>query len=902
MRQKQTPVDHDSKRMRGRRGQVQRDLIHIRAVEQKTLFVAAHDSVGQHTVSGMSGERAIAVIEVAGTNFPLRSPDDQASLVVSYQALLKALPPEQPLQVLLRSEMASLDGYLARLQAVAGDETLHPQLRAIAVAHAAHVQQIATARTLLSHRCYLIVPVDASHGAPITPINAPLSGFLARRANRAQATRDALREQVQVRVERLLSHLSGMNLLAHRLGDVELVQLAASCLSFAPRDTIMLPADMGERPASLIDMIAPAAVEERPEYLYVDGRYARGIAVTSYPREVGVGWLAPLIDAPAPLDIVLHLHPRDPALVVRRYRRRKAELRASQVVRLRQGQSEHPDEQVEAGDVESMLVQLASRSERLPDVGLYVLVHAEDRVTLDERTAHLQALLASMLLVGHATTFEQRLAWQAAQPWGEDALRRWTPLDTKTLAYGFPFIESGLSMPNGIFEGVTENGEPVLLDDWADEFDNPHRFIGAVTGAGKSYQCKLRQLRELVVRHQEGIQVAVIDPEQEYERLCSELGGTLVRVAPGAQQHLNPFDLVPQGMDRAHYLADRTRGDRLAEKVQSLHALYDLMLSDRSPSGVTTLSVREKGLLDRATYEVYRQAGITADPATHLYPAPLLGDLYRVLERGAAGRDEYGLCDRLYRYVEGSLAGTFSESTNVALDASYVVFDVRAMAGELRPIGIFLIADFMWTQVLASLRPRVLYIDEAWSLIQHPEGGRFLADLARRARKRYLRIETITQSPELFIADPYGKVIAGNAATKILKKQDRTSAWAVAQSFGLTAAERQRLLSLQKNEALVLTGGKRLVMTIEANPLEHRLATTNPREVAALRELNREYEQEGSPFSTGETQPLPSLPAHRRAVQVWRSPAPDGEDASPTTTTNHVYPMYPISLLKGDIQ
>ncbi|MGB8344377.1 MAG: conjugal transfer protein TraC, partial [Ktedonobacteraceae bacterium] len=313
---------------------------------------------------------------------------------------------------------------------------------------------------------------------------------------------------------------------------------------------------------------------------------------------------------------------------------------------------------------------------------------------------------------------------------------------------------------------------------------------------------------------------------------CLALDGTFVRLAPGSAQHLNPFDLVPQGSDLAVSLTDRTRGDRLAEKVQALHALYDLMLSDRGPTGVTLLSTREKGLLDRATYEAYRRRGITSDPATHGSAPPLLRDLYNVLAAGDVGRDEYGLCDRLYRYVEGSLAGTFSAPTDVQLDSRFVVFDVRDMSGELRPIGILLIADFMWTQVLASSRPRVLYIDEAWSLIQHPEGGRFLADLARRARKRYLRLVTITQSPELFVDDPHGAVIAGNAATKILKKQDRTSVQAVATRFGLTLSERQKLLTLQKPEALLLTGGTRLLITVEANPLEHELATTNPRELA----------------------------------------------------------------------
>jgi hypothetical protein len=890
MRHRPAATDFESKRLHGRRGQLQRDLIPVRAIEQATLFVGSSQfhRPGPHAAPGRlaGSERAVAVIEVVGTNFPLRSPDDQQSLVASYQALLKALPPEQPLQVLLRSEVSSLESYLARLRVVSEDETVHRQLRAVAVAHADHLRQIAASRTLLSHRCYLIVPAD-------TPRNAApdvsFAGLFSQQACRKRAGRELRCEQLSVRVEALLSHLVGMGLFAHRLTDEELLRLAASCLMLTPQAQVHLPPDLLSRGTRrpLVDVIAPAAVEERPDYLFVDGghghggQYVRGIAVTGYPREVAIGWLAPLIGHDAPLDIVLHLHPRDSSQVLRRYRRRQAELHAARAVRLRQGRMDNPEEQVEAGDIDQLLLHVASRTERLPDVSLSILAHAPDREILDERSERLHALLSSMLLVGHATTFEHRAAWETAQPWGVDLLRRFTPLDTKTLAYGFPFITSGLSMPGGIFEGVSESGEPVVIDDWADEFDNPHRFIGAVTGAGKSYQCKLKMLRELVVRHAEGIQIAVIDPEQEYERMCHELGGTFVRVAPGSQQHLNPFDLVPPGMEREQYLADRSRGDRLAEKVQSLHALYDLMLSDRSPSGVTTLTVREKGLLDRATYEVYRQAGITSDPATHLSPAPLMRDLYHVLESGAAGKDDYGLCDRLYRFVDGSLAGTFAAPTNVELSASYVVFDVREMAGELRPIGMFLIADFMWTQVFASLRPRALYIDEAWSLIQHPEGGRFLEGLARRARKRYLRLETITQSPELFIADPHGSVIVGNASTKILKKQDRTSAWAVAASFGLTATERQRLLTLQKQEALLLTGGTRFVMTIEANPLEHRLATTNPREVVALMEM----EQEVTPTSV--TQHLDPLML------------PSGTSTSDPSVVNHTYP--PLKW-KGVIQ
>lgn len=188
---------------------------------------------------------------------------------------------------------------------------------------------------------------------------------------------------------------------------------------------------------------------------------------------------------------------------------------------------------------------------------------------------------------------------------------------------------------------------------------------------------------------------------------------------------------------------------------------------------------------------------------------------------------------RLSRYIEGSLSGLFSEQTNVPLDAHLLVWDVRDLRGDLRPIGIFLIADCLWTQAIyQSDMRRALFIDEAASLIEHAEGGRFLANLSRRARKRYLRLVVMTQNPEAFAQDEWGSVVAANAAIKILKKQDRTSVGAVAQRFGLTAGEEQRLLTFGTQEALLFARDRRVLLTIRASVQEHALITTNPVELA----------------------------------------------------------------------
>ncbi len=590
----------------------------------------------------------------------------------------------------------------------------------------------------------------------------------------------------------------------------------------------------------LADLLAPASVEVMRDALCVEEEYVRGIAITAFPREISAGgWLAPLLLHDEIAELVFHLHPQDSASMIRQLKRRRASYVATRRFNQRQGRLDDPEMSVAQDDVMTLLSQIASGEERMFDLGFYVLVRAPDRRTLDERTERMMGLLNMLFLdtTAHTTTFEHAQAFRSFLPEARDELMRTVTLDTTSLATALPFISNSLYMPDGVLVGMTDTGEPVMLNAWDERLENPHAFIGGVTGAGKSYLGKLLIERDMILQRAGGQRehIYVIDPDQEYTPLATALGGQIVRIAPGSRQHLNPFDLLPAGCDFQAYLREARRGDRLAEKVQDLHALLDIMLAETLPtSGGTPLSKREKGLLDRALYETYRKVGIATDPRTHYCAPPLMRDLYDVLKSGVCGPDEYGLSTRLYRYVQGSLAGLFAEQTDVDADNALVVWDIRDMRSELRPVGIFLIADCIWTQVLYnSHAPRSLYIDEAASIIEHPEGGRFLATLSRRARKRYLRLITMTQNPELFARDEWGSIVASNAAIKILKMQDRTSVAAVGERFQLTRGEQQRLLTLGKHEALLLAGDKRVLITIQASPCEHALITTDPVELAA---------------------------------------------------------------------
>ncbi len=822
-----------------------------------------------------------AILEVSSTNYTLKSEEEQDLMIAGYRAFLKALA--FPMQILVRSQELDLSPYVQHLEETAAQSAVDPMWRDLADSHAQFVRELAARRTLLAHRFYLILPSDQGPGTrqPALTHLLPFGRKRARERMKAESLEKA-QQQLDLRAEIVTQQLAAIGLHCRRLTGEELIALYYSCLtperairyplpalaisgigrptrvrqhrhaavSFDARLPDEVHASSHRQRATrkpqpqlegaiplpdlphLADLLAPASVEVTRESMRLEDEYARGIAVTNFPREVSPGWLAPLLLHDEITEIVFHVHPQDNAAMLRQLLRRKNEYQSSRRVNERRGRMEDPEMQVAEQDVEVLISQLASGEERVFDVGFYVIVRASDRRSLDERTDRMLAVLRNLFLVARPTTLEHAPAFRSFLPEARDELLRTFSLDASSLATAFPFISNSLFMPTGVLVGITPNGEPVVIDEWDESLDNPHEFCGAITGAGKSYLYKIRIMRELLQHRTQGLQVVVIDPEKEYEDLCLALGGDYVRLAPGSEQHLNPFDLLPRGTDIDAYVADRSRGDRLADKVQALHALFDIMLADRGPGSITTLTAREKGLLDRAIYETYRKVGITADPRTHDRQVPLLRDLHDVLRSNVCGKDEYGLADRLYRYVHGSLAGPFHAPTDVALDSHLVVFDIRDMSGELRPIGVFLITDFVWTQVLHSYRPRKLYIDEAWSLIQHPEGGRFLANLARRARKRYLALVTITQNPELFATDEWGSVVAANAATKVLKKQDRTSADAITSRFQLTGGERQRLLTFAKHEALLLSGGKRVIIHIEASPLEHRLATTDPRELA----------------------------------------------------------------------
>ena len=648
----------------------------------------------------------------------------------------------------------------------------------------------------------------------------------------------------------------------------------------------------------LDDLLAPASVELARDHLCLEEEYARILAVTGYPRRVYPGWLSRLIDTDVPLEAVLHVHPRDARSVMLRLRKRLVEFQSSRVLDQKAGKLPDTEREIALRDIEQLQEQLQRGDARVFDLSLYLLVRGISLDLLDQRTEQVQMALDNLLLVGRPVPYEQDIAFTSCLPEAHDRLRRGRLLDTGSVATAFPFSSSTLSMPEGILYGtVPRNGSLIILDPFSPQLENANAVVFAQSGAGKSYACKLQALRSLAC----GIAVTIVDPENEYRRLCQAVGGQYIRLSPSSSQRLNPFDLFVPSSSTSSASSTATRAssdqanasnldaeeddegawDPLAEKIQALHTLLDLMLADHGPGLPGSLTQREKGVLDRALYETYRRAGITPDPATHRQPAPILRDLYRVL-RGEDYHelDTTGLADRLHRWVEGSLARMFSAPTNVRLESPFVVFNIRDMDAELKPIGLALITDSVWTRMRRERGrvPRLFFIDEAWTLMQFPEGGRFLSALARRARKYYLGLVTITQDVQDFLNSEWGQTVLAQSAIKLLMKQDPSTIEGVGRVFHLSQGERQFLLGSNKGEGLLFARGSHVALRVEASPKEHALATTNPRELAALEAQaaraaslvdSREESHVATTPSATDGHPDPSFPDGRQGSPHW---------------------------------
>lgn len=562
--------------------------------------------------------------------------------------------------------------------------------------------------------------------------------------------------------------------------------------------------------SSAKDIIAPESIEVDFSDIKINNTYYRTLFVAGYPRFVNANWLSPLINFNHSLSISMFIYPIEGKGVVQDLRRKIAEMEAEIQGDVQKGRVINIDTQVKLEDARQLQEQLAKGAERFFQFGLYITINETNKEKLDQITKQVKSTLGSLLIVAKTATLQMEDAFKTSLPSGSDHMKINRNMDTTSLATTFPFTSSELSANEGIMYGINEHNDSLVIFDRF-SLENANMAIFAKSGAGKSYMVKLELLRSMLF----GTDIIVIDPEDEYRKLSDSLGGTYIDFSLSSNSKINPFDL-PQ--------LEEPDPNQLAHKIISLHSLMKVIMGELSP--------HEEAILDRALIATYRMKGITRDPNTYSNEPPLMEDLYKVLI-GMEEDTARSLADRIERFIKGSFRGVFDEHSNVELGDQLTVFGIKNISDELRPIAIFIILDYIWTKIKNKLKKRMLIVDEAWYLMQHPDSASFLYSIAKRARKYYLGLTTITQDVEDFLDTKHGKAIVTNSSLQILMKQSSAAIDKVAETFYLSQGERHLLLSSDIGEGLFFAGQNHVAIKVVASPEEHSLITTDPQEIVA---------------------------------------------------------------------
>ena len=582
--------------------------------------------------------------------------------------------------------------------------------------------------------------------------------------------------------------------------------------------TPFLPKDIYEAAKlDFADIIAPSALKITPREMNLGDKLVRTFYVISYPRFLSGTWFAPIINRDRVLDISIFIHPVDTAAILRKFQKKVAEVQSQIMTRQEKGMVRDPMLDTAYQDIEQLRNQLQQAQERVFDVGLYISIYGTNQDELDKTEAEMRSILDSKLVYIKPALFQQEQGFKSVIPIGDDQLAVNSKMNSAPLSSFFPFISFDLTSDKGILYGINRHNSSLILFDRF-SLENYNSVTFAKSGSGKSYGTKLEILRSLMF----DTEVIVIDPESEYEYLANAVGGRFFNISLSSENRINPFDLpVPR--------EDESPADILRSNIINLVGLFRLMLGGLTPE--------EDAIIDRAITETYALKDITgANDFTNMEP-PLLSDFELVLA-GMEGSES--LVQRITKYTKGTWSGFINRPTNVDINKKFVAFSVRNMEDELKTIAMYIITHFIWNAVRKDLRKRLLVIDEAWWMMKSEDTAAFLYGMAKRGRKYYLGLATITQDVEDFLKSPYGLPMLTNSSIQLLLKQSPTSIDAVQKTFNLTEEEKYLLLESDVGEGIFFAGLKHVAIKIIASYTEDQIITSDPSQLLAIAQQKRE--------------------------------------------------------------
>lgn len=580
---------------------------------------------------------------------------------------------------------------------------------------------------------------------------------------------------------------------------------------------------------ALRDFIAPSSIEYSKTHFQLGTRFARTYYVYGYPRQLTTGWMSSMINLDEVMDISLYIYPVESQVVLENLRKKVAQLEAGIMIDAEKGRVRDPAKQSAIMDAEEMRTKLQVGEERFFRFGFYFTLYASSMDELEFMAHKIESILGQQLVYSKPASSQQEQGFNSSVPQFTDQLQIRRNMNTGAVSTSFPFTSADFSQDNGILYGINmHNSGLVIFDRFT--LENGNAVVFAKSGAGKSFTVKLEALRSMMM----GTEIFIVDPENEYQRMCEAVGGAYVRLSLNSPTRINPFDL-PQVIDTEE--ADNA----LRSNLITLHGLLRLMMGGAAAqaSGVNGVNVNaltpsEEADLDAALIETYAKAGITNDPLTHSSTPPTISDLYdTLLHMGGNGPQ---LAQRLRKYTSGTFAGIFSQQSNININNPMVVFNIRDLEDELRPVAMYIVLNYIWNKTKSDQKRRLLIVDEAWQLMKYEDSANFMFSLAKRARKYNLGITTITQDVEDFMGSRMGRAIVANSSMQILLKQSVSAVDVLADVFKLTSEERKRLSQFPVGQGLFFAGQNHVHIQVTASPTESTLITTNPGQVQQMQQ------------------------------------------------------------------
>ena len=572
----------------------------------------------------------------------------------------------------------------------------------------------------------------------------------------------------------------------------------------------------------LKDIIAPSALKISPKDINLGEKIGRTLFVISYPRFLEESWFAPIINLDKVFNVSIFVHPVDTARILRHFQKKVAEVQSQIMHREEKGLVRDPALDTAYQDLESLRDQLMQATEHLFDVGVYITIFAESNGELDKLESEIKSILESKLIYLKPALFQQEQGFKSVIPIADDQLAVHSKLNSSPLSSLFPFVSFDLTSDKGILYGINRhNSSLVLFDRFL--LNNYNSVTFAVAGAGKSYCTKLEILRTLMF----DTDVIVIDPEKEYEYMSEATGGKYFNISLNSEHHINPFDL-PVARE------DESSADVLRSNIINLVGLFRIMLGG--------LSQEEDAIIDKAISETYALKDITAQSDFRDIEPPLLSDFEQVL---ASMEGSDSLVERLSKYTKGTWSGFINQPSNVDINKKFVVFSLRDMEDELKPVAMYIVTHYIWNAIRREKKKRLLVVDEAWWMMKSEDTASFLYGIAKRCRKYWLGLATITQDVDDFLKSPYGLPILTNSSIQILLKQSPTVIDHIQQTFNLTDEEKYLLLESDVGEGIFFVGLKHVALKIVASYTEDQIVTTNPAQLAEIKQAKQELEQSG---------------------------------------------------------